>query len=73
MHRIGLSMYKYSKGEVPIALMVLYLTQQQAHTRCVGKLRPAVGKHEFMYKNYSVISIGIWNLINTKLNVNVSF
>ena len=75
IHRIGLQMFKYNLGYIPKAVESLCITNSDIHkynTRNKYKMRSAYGKHEFMYSNFRVVGIHIWNYILDHLDVNVT-
>lgn len=75
-HRVGLLMYKISKGNVPRPLKTLYTCNKDVHsynTRQKHHFRPIKANHEFSYRTFVAQSIYIWNNITQNLNTDVSF
>ena len=42
------------------------------NTRNKNKLRSAIGRHKFIYKNFRYISVHIWNNITDKIDTDTS-
>ena len=71
IHRIGIQMFKFNLGLLPVALNNLFVRNSNIHnynTRNKNKLRSAIGRHKFIYKNFRYISVHIWNNINDKID-----
>ena len=49
-----------------------YATAIQYNTRNKNKLRSAIGRHKFIYKNVCYISVHIWNNITDKIDTDTS-
>ena len=76
VHRIALQMYKYNNGLFPIALETLFSKNCNYHnynTRNKDKLRPPTSRHAYRDKDFSFISVHIWNYVSDNVNVNLSF
>ena len=75
-NRIGLQMFKYNSGDIPNALKNLFKKNSSIHnynTRSRDKLRPALSKHRFRDKDFSFISVHIWNYICENINISINF
>ena len=75
IHRIGLQMFKNNLGYIPKAVESLFITNSDIHkynTKNKDKMRSAYGQHEFMYSNFRLVGIHIWNYILDHLDVNVT-
>ena len=62
IHRIGIQMFKFNLGLSPVALNNLFVRNSNIHnynTRNKNKLRSAIGRHKFIYKNFRYISVHI--------------
>ena len=58
-----------------MALHNLFVRNSNIHnynTRNKNKLRSAIGRHTFIYKNCCHISVHIWNNINDKIDTDTS-
>ena len=67
IHRIGIQMFKFNL----VALNNLFVRNSNIHnynTRNNNKLRSAIGRHKFIYKNFRYISVNIWNNITDKID-----
>ena len=65
-------MFKYNSGDIPNALKTLFKKNSAIHnynTRSRDKLRPALSKHHFRDKDFSCISVHIWNYICENINI----
>ena len=74
--RLGLQLYKYEFGIIPIPLRSLLKKNSSVHnynTRNSNKLRPAVARHAYSDKDFRLISVHVWNYICDNVNINVSF
>ena len=75
IHRIGIQMFKFNLGLSPVALNNLFVRNSNIHnynTRNKNKLRSAIGRHKFIYKNFRYISVHIWNNITDKIDTDTS-
>ena len=75
IHRIGIQMFKFNLGLSPVALNNLFVHNSNIHnynTRNKNKLRSAIGRHKFIYKNFRFISVHIWNNITDKIDTDSS-
>ena len=75
-HRIGILMFKLSKGTVPKPLLGLYQFNNEVHTHFTRQshhLHTMRGKHMFIYRTFVFQSVFIWNIILQNLDTNVSF
>ena len=75
IHRIAIQMYKYNIGIIPHIIHSFYVTNSDVHsynTRNRNKIRSALSRHKYMYKNFRFISFHIWNLVISHVNVNVT-
>ena len=75
-NKIGLQMFKYNIGDIPNALKTLFIKNSSIHnynTRSRDKLRPALSKHRFRDKDFSFISVHIWNYICDNINIAINF
>ena len=75
IHRIGIQMFKFNLGLSPVALNNLFVRNSNIHnynTRNKNKLRSAIGRHKFIYKNFRYISGHIWNNITDKIDTDTS-
>ena len=71
IHRIGIQMFNFNLGLSPVALNNLFVRNSNIHnynTRNKNKLRSAIGRHKFIYKNFRYISVDIWNNITDKID-----
>ena len=71
-HRIGLQMFKYEFGIMPIALQNIFCKNCSVHsynTRNKNKLRPAIAKHAYRDKDFRFISVHIWNYICDNISI----
>ena len=76
--RLGLQLYKYEFGIIPIPLRSLFTKNSSVHnynTRNSNKLRPAIARHAYRDKDFRFISVHVWNYmyICDNVNINVSF
>ena len=74
--RLGLQLYKYEFGIIPIPLRSLFTKNSSVHnynTRNSNKLRPALARHAYRDKDFRFISVHVWNHICDNVNINVSF
>ena len=68
-------MYKYNNGSIPDIINSFYVTNSDIHsynTRNRNKIRSAFSRHKYMYRNFRFISIHIWNLVISHVNVDVT-
>ena len=70
-------MFKFNLGLSPVALnnlfvSILLLYIHNYNTRNKNKLRSAIGRHKFIYKNFRYISVHIWNNITDKIDTDTS-
>ena len=68
-------MFKFNLGLSPVALNNLFVRSSNIHnynTRNKIKLRSAIGRHKFIYKNFRYISVHIWNNITDKIDTGTS-
>ena len=68
-------MYKYNIGMISDIIIFFYVTNNDVHsynTRNRNKIRSAFSRHKYMYKNYRFISIHIWNLVISHVNIDVT-
>ena len=68
-------MFKFNLGLSPVALNNLFVRNSNIHnynTRNKNKLRSAIGRHKFIYKNFRYISVHIWNNITDKIDTDTS-
>ena len=75
-HRIALQMYKYNNGLFPSAFKTMFVKNNKFHnynTRNKDKLRPQTSKHAYRDKDFSFISVHIWNYVSDHVNVNLTF
>ena len=75
IHRISIQMFKFNLGLSPLALNNLFVRNSNIHnynTMNKNKLRSAVGRHKFIYKNFRYISVHIWNNITDKIDTDTS-
>ena len=75
IHRIGIQMFKFNIGLSPVPLNNLFVRNSNIHnynTRNKNKLRSAIGRHKFIYKNFRYISVHIWNNITDKIDTDTS-
>ena len=69
-------MFKYPKDLVPLPIVELFTRNYEFHnhyTRQSQSLHTAVGRNEVICKIFTFHSIGIWNNISTKIQVDVSY
>ena len=75
--RLGLQLYKYEFGIIPIPLRSLFTTKNSSvhnyNTRNSNKLRPVISRHAYRAKDFRFISVHVWNYICDDVNINVSF
>ena len=72
-------MFKFNLRLSPVALNNLFIRNSIIHnyntrnTRNKNKLRSAIGRHKFIYKNFRYISVHIWNnIITDKIDTDTS-
>ena len=71
VHRIGITMYKYSNGLLPDVFNTLYIKNSEIHTYST--------RSKDLYhvlpetQTFSNISAKIWNSLTVNINVNVTF
>ena len=74
IHRIAVQMYKYNIGVIPDITNYFRVTNSNVHsynTRNRIKIRSAFNRHKYMYRNFRFISVHIWNLVISHININV--
>ena len=68
-------MFNFNLGLSPVALNNLFVRNSSIHnynTRNKSKLRSAIGRHKFIYKNCRYISVHIWKNITDKIDNDTS-
>ena len=73
---ISLLMYKYSIGEVPSPISLLFrtnITYHEHNTRRDSCLHTPIGRSEAIYQTFSYRGVHIWNYISLKVNTDVSY
>ena len=76
IQRISLLMYKYSIGEVPSPISLLFrtnITYHEHNTRRASCLHTPIGRSEAIYQTFSYRGVHIWNYISLKVNTDVSY
>ena len=76
IQKISLLMYKYSIGEVPSFISLLFrtnITYHEHNTRRASCLNTPIGRSEAIYQTLSYRGVHIWNYISLKVNTNVSY
>ena len=76
IQRISLLMYKYSIGEVPSPISLLFrtnITYHEHNTRHASCLHTPIGRSEAIYQTFSYRGVHIWNYISLKVNTDVSY
>ena len=69
-------MFKYNNNTLPKTISDLYVPYTAIHTynrRNKHNLRPKQSNRAYMYKNFSLIGVHIWNDIQKHTNVSVSY
>ena len=69
-------MFKNSKQIVPIAIHMLFPSNDQYHnynTRQSRSLHPSVGRGKAIYRSFSFHGVNIWNYLSKHIPVNVTF
>ena len=69
-------MFKYANNTLPVAISELFISSTvypSYNTRNKQNLRPKVSKRAYMYKNFNVIRVQIWNDVEKHINVSISF
>ena len=69
-------MYKYSIGEVPSPISLLFrtnITSHEHYTRCARCLHTPIGRSKAIYQIFSYRGVHIWNYISLKVNTDVSY
>ena len=64
IQRISLLMYKYSIGEVPSPIFLLFrtnITYHEHNTRRASCLHTPIGRSEAIYQTFSYRGVHIWN------------
>ena len=75
IQRISLLMYKYSIGEVPSPISLLFMTNityREHNTRRTICLHTPIGRSEAIYQTFSCRGVHIWNYISLQVNNDVS-
>ena len=76
IQKISLLMYKYSIGEVPSPIPLLFrtnITYHEHNTRLASCLHTPIGRSEAIYQTFSYRGVHIWNYISLKVNTDVSY
>ena len=69
-------MYKYNHGLFPTAFRTMFVKNNKFHnynTRNKDKLRPQASKHTYRDKDFSFISVHIWNYVSDHVNITLAF
>ena len=69
-------MFKYANNTLPEAISELFISNTAYHsynTRNKQNLRPKVSKRAYMYNNFSFIGVQIWNDVQKRINISMSF
>ena len=76
IQRISLLMCKYSIGEVPSPISLLFrtdITYYEHNTRRASCFQSPIGRSEAIYQTFSYRGVHIWNCISLKVNTDVSY
>ena len=78
IQRISLLMYKYSIGEVPSPISLIFrtnITYHEHNTRRASCLHTPIGRSEAIYQTFSYRGVLIWNYIyiSKSINTDVSY
>ena len=68
-------MFKFNLGLSPVVLNNVFVCNSNIHnynTWNENKLRSAIGRHKYIYKNFRYISVHIWNNITDKIDIDTS-
>ena len=76
IHRIGIQMFKFNLGLSPVALNNLFVRNSNIHnynTSNKNKLRSAIGRHKFIYKNYIILPMLLPRININSIDINLTF
>ena len=71
-------MFKYEYGQLPDALNMFFVRNRSVHnynTRNKDKLRPAIAKHAYKYKDreFRLVGVHVWKYACDNINIVTSF
>ena len=73
IQRIALQMYKYSYGMLPTVIQLLFTNNDTVHEHNTMQkicLRQPTANREYMYRNFGLIGVYIWNHLISKTTIN---